>query len=49
MKHMIGELEMYTALGSSELEMAMVEVEGEEFFDMLLGSYGDLPSVDRLR
>jgi len=42
MKHMIGELEMYTALGSSELEMAMVEVEGEEFFDMLLGSYGGL-------
>ncbi|WP_338541411.1 HAMP domain-containing sensor histidine kinase [Paenibacillus tundrae] len=42
MKHMIGELEMYTALGSSELKMAMVEVEGEEFFDMLLGSYGGL-------
>lgn len=42
MKRMIGELEMYTALGSSETEMAMVEVEGEEFFDMLLGSYGEL-------
>lgn len=42
MKQMISELEMYTALGSSESEMAMVEVEGEEFFDMLLGSYGGL-------
>ncbi|MGC5775380.1 sensor histidine kinase [Paenibacillus pabuli] len=42
MKQMISELEMYTALGSSESEMVMVEVEGEEFFDMLLGSYGGL-------
>lgn len=42
MKQMISELEMYTALGSSESEMAMVKVEGEEFFDMLLGSYEGL-------
>lgn len=42
MKRMIGELEMYTALGSRDSELAMVEVEGEEFFEMLLGSYGEL-------
>ncbi|NUU76087.1 sensor histidine kinase [Paenibacillus xylanilyticus] len=48
MKRMIGELEMYTALGSSESEMAMVEVEGEEFFDMLLGSYGELAEREQI-
>ena len=42
MKQMIGELEMYTALGSDDSELAMVEVEGEEFFEMLLGSYREL-------
>lgn len=40
MKYMIGEFEMYMVLGFSELEMVMVEVDGEEFFDMLFGSYG---------
>lgn len=48
MKRMIGELEMYTALGSGELEMAMVEVEGEEFFEMLLGSYGGLAECGQI-
>ena len=42
MKRMIGELETYTALGSGDSELAMVEVEGEEFFEMLLGSYREL-------
>ncbi|MCP1136404.1 HAMP domain-containing histidine kinase [Paenibacillus polysaccharolyticus] len=46
MKQMIGELEMYTALGSRDSELAMVEVEGEEFFEMLLGSYGGLAERD---
>ncbi|MDT0125114.1 HAMP domain-containing sensor histidine kinase [Paenibacillus sp. RRE4] len=46
MKKMIGELEMYTALGSRDSEFAMVEVEGEEFFEMLLGSYGGLSERD---
>ncbi|PYE47371.1 HAMP domain-containing histidine kinase [Paenibacillus barcinonensis] len=46
MKQMIGELEMYTALGSSDSELAMVEVEGEEFFEMLLGSYEGLGERD---
>lgn len=48
MKQMISELEMYTALGSSESEMAMVKVEGEEFLICCLGAMRDLPSVVRL-
>ncbi|MBR2565872.1 MAG: HAMP domain-containing histidine kinase [Paenibacillus sp.] len=47
MKQMIGELEMYTALGSGDSELAMVEVEGEEFFEMLLGSYGELAEREK--
>ncbi|WP_249900362.1 HAMP domain-containing sensor histidine kinase [Paenibacillus sp. PK3_47] len=48
MKQMIGELEMYTALGSGGLELELLEVEGEEFFDMLLGSYVGLPEQKQI-
>ncbi|MGF6357197.1 signal transduction histidine kinase [Paenibacillus sp. 4624] len=48
MKQMIGELEMYTALGSEDSELAMVEVEGGEFFEMLLGSYRELAEREKL-
>ncbi|MBA4536132.1 HAMP domain-containing histidine kinase [Bacillus aquiflavi] len=41
MKQMLDDLVMYTALQSSHHEVNFVEVDGEEFFDMLLPSYKD--------
>ena len=39
MKQLLDDLAMYTALQSSNKKVERVEVEGEEFFDMLLSGY----------
>ena len=39
MKQLLDDLAMYTALQSSKKKVERVEVEGEEFFDMLLSGY----------
>ncbi|WP_077617237.1 HAMP domain-containing sensor histidine kinase [Bacillus sinesaloumensis] len=39
MKQMLDDLTMYTALQSSEQQTVLVEVDGEEYFDMLLSGY----------
>lgn len=39
MKRMLDDLTMYTALQSSKQKTELVEVEGEEYFDMLLSGY----------
>lgn len=42
MKQMLDDLLMYTLLESSNFEMELVEVEGNEFFDMLISDYEPL-------
>lgn len=42
MKHMLDDLLMYTLLQTPTFEMELIEVEGEEFFDMLLSDYEPL-------
>lgn len=42
MKQMLDDLLTYTLLQSPTYEMEFVEVEGEEFFDMLVSDYGPL-------
>ncbi|MGE7625040.1 sensor histidine kinase [Viridibacillus sp. NPDC096237] len=42
MQHMLDDLLMYTLLQSSTYEMELVQVEGCEFFDMLLSDYEPL-------
>lgn len=44
MKHMLDDLLMYTLLQTPTFEMVLIEVEGEEFFDMLLSDYEPLCS-----
>ncbi|WP_042357666.1 HAMP domain-containing sensor histidine kinase [Bacillus rubiinfantis] len=39
MKQMLDDLSMYTSLQSSQQKIELVEVDGEEFFDMLLSGY----------
>ncbi|MDR4887085.1 HAMP domain-containing sensor histidine kinase [Fredinandcohnia sp. QZ13] len=41
MKRMLDDLTMYTALQSSKQRAALVEVDGEEYFDMLLSGYDE--------
>ncbi|PIB58603.1 histidine kinase dimerization/phospho-acceptor domain-containing protein, partial [Pseudomonas sp. 2995-3] len=41
MKQLIDDLVMYNSLQSKEIELELVEVEGEEFFDMLLSGYDE--------
>jgi len=42
MKQMLDDLLMYTLLQSPTYEMELVEVDGNEFFDMLVSDYGPL-------
>ncbi|MED3553034.1 HAMP domain-containing sensor histidine kinase [Cytobacillus praedii] len=42
MKHMLDDLLMYTLLQTPTYEMDLIEVEGEEFFDMLISDYESL-------
>ena len=42
MKQMLDDLLMYTLLQTPSYEMELVEVEGNEFFDMLVSDYGPL-------
>ena len=39
MKHLLDDLMMFTLLQSPSYELELVRVEGDEFFDMLLGDY----------
>ncbi|SDY28822.1 Signal transduction histidine kinase [Evansella caseinilytica] len=41
MKQMLDDLVTYNALQASQMKTALVEVEAEEFFDMLLSGYGE--------
>ncbi|WP_010283430.1 sensor histidine kinase [Bacillus timonensis] len=41
MKRMLDDLTMYTALQSSKQQAELVEVDGEEYFDMLLSGYDE--------
>lgn len=46
MKQMLDDLSIFTALQSAKERFEMVEVEGEEFFDMLLSGYEE-PCADK--
>jgi signal transduction histidine kinase len=45
MKQMLDDLVMYNALSSARLNMEFVQVDGEEFFDMLLSGYEEAASA----
>ncbi|RKJ23643.1 sensor histidine kinase, partial [Butyricicoccus sp. 1XD8-22] len=49
MKQMIDDLLMYTLLQSPSYEMEFVEVEGNEFFDMLVSDYEPLCRKKKIR
>jgi signal transduction histidine kinase len=48
MKQMIDDLLMYTILQSAQYEMELVEVEGDEFFEMLISDYEPLCQKKRI-
>ncbi|MBY0098869.1 sensor histidine kinase [Mesobacillus maritimus] len=48
MKQMIDDLLMYTLLQSARYEMELVEVEGDEFFEMLISDYEPLCQKKRI-